>query len=1366
MTAKNRNPLLRIPQTAVAQSKISMAKIDVYGNGQNCEFGLLVHITNDPNHLVDLTAAEGKPLMYYGHGTVYFKFGASSAQMAKSGFTWWAGRRAQYSNISTSLSGLSKPLWRQTAIDPIMVNYTASVTPWSFFYAVIEPTVSQRTLVAYWDRPSTPMQLPHQRFIYLLQPVTKSKTFSFDVVHRDAATMSLSAWNAEHPYATVDYYLASNVFCLQHTVPGTTCPSQKFHEFNFTLAARRYKYFHFRPGASPKWMVSAVPRQPEPKNISIIRSEMYVWQSSAIVRLHSGTPFRNNITSMFNGTEYSAQYYMISLPTGHVAMTIELTPLNGGTFNFTMSNRVRRPYTTSKYITMYNTTDSKLVVSLLPNQTQAGTYYFAVMSHEVGASYSLMVKTANGVVDMNWDSNDRGYLTYKAMRYYELEMDYPRDVSLTVQAYGGGMYVYVGPQTLPFNQLYRRAPYRRYISGKGKNGHILSLYIRSSSWKRRYHNFKAVRIALKGGRMVTKRTKRLSYTLYPHLITKRPAWLRLGQPVYATLGGNDFDHYQTRYNYPKHHNKHHSWDDVAFSVRSLDVNASKVGQPILYISETRSLSTPAGPSCYQYFRQKRQCFATRGTRVFQNVKNRQYFFLTVDIQVNKKALAKAGMTNTTVATSYELEAGAGRWYYLRLNRVMQRWVIRGKPAVYNFRFGRVPGIRKQEAGLALYVWTQKNATMYWTTQDVKNPFNHTHYNQTIRLPAGHTYLDISNSQLYPNLSDSTTTLFVTILSHSNQLVSLFLGQIPIKNNNKACGPLSTSSSCCANSACKWCELPVGKHTYGVCSPVNYSGLACMTSSSGCASTQTSCGKCKNGLCWWDGKGKAYRCDCKQGWGGEYCTLPVKADKCSQYKCKWSHSKHKVLCQAWKCNGKGSQCYTDQKNNPYCQCAKYYHGNHCQYKEVCNQAVTKCQHGSTCVEVRRTYICKCTKGYTGRYCQTKQSTVCLQNPCLHGGKCLPKYGKPVCRCPAGWYGPTCNLKGVPVSKCDAQHTTACIMGVKGGDPNDPNARCGFYQSYIQCALKYHCIDMVAVWCNGTVASMNCSLQECKTVAPGCNMNIYLQCYSTLQKTNQPYCAKQQQYVQCAVDAGCYGLGGVLCKTKSCGLKCPIQNSMKLPAPDSWKVDNAEPLHSSLLETEATDDEEASEELYEPEDTEQEEAAEVPEWFGFEEGDDEFAEEGFDDDMDYLSDLEGLEEDVLPDDLSTRIFSDADSSESFDTEDDEDYVIYNEDEYDDFGFQQLERFNDQDILANYDDEMDMEGDETVQQNDDDFYYNESDEDYGDQVEQVDELPEDDEGEDGEEEERELSLFESIRALEAEHEDLAIAFPPSELLEEEEL
>ncbi|KAK3101446.1 hypothetical protein FSP39_003656 [Pinctada imbricata] len=177
---------------------------------------------------------------------------------------------------------------------------------------------------------------------------------------------------------------------------------------------------------------------------------------------------------------------------------------------------------------------------------------------------------------------------------------------------------------------------------------------------------------------------------------------------------------------------------------------------------------------------------------------------------------------------------------------------------------------------------------------------------------------------------------------------------------------------------------------------------------------------------------SYKCECRQGWGGQNCT---ETDLCSTQPCvnggsftpcefqgtcvNTSNTEYECTCQEERygkncefVNGcklqlceNNSTCTNISTNGSVkCECQHGYFGDLCEHFNPCTS--NPCQNLGICQNLTDTlYKCHCGSQWSGKNCEHRNQ--CLKSPCHNGAVCRPDDDSYICDCKSLFYGKECN-----------------------------------------------------------------------------------------------------------------------------------------------------------------------------------------------------------------------------------------------------------------------------------------------------------------------------------------------------------------------
>ncbi|KAI6229681.1 hypothetical protein M3Y99_01143100 [Aphelenchoides fujianensis] len=203
----------------------------------------------------------------------------------------------------------------------------------------------------------------------------------------------------------------------------------------------------------------------------------------------------------------------------------------------------------------------------------------------------------------------------------------------------------------------------------------------------------------------------------------------------------------------------------------------------------------------------------------------------------------------------------------------------------------------------------------------------------------------------------------------------------------------------------------------------------------------------------------YRCECAEGFGGDYCEKDVDQCATGELKCENDGVCVNQLGHDFcKCpDGFGGRRCERKTEEDRCEEGVCLNGGHCNVasgpralllpggllrtalrtgrqpvhrpppsatrpllqrrRERCEEDVDECKlsdrmclNGATCVNRKGSYECMCLSGFTGQFCEINVDD-CLDNPCGPEATCVDGIDSYTCECPAGRYGHDCSLVDV-------------------------------------------------------------------------------------------------------------------------------------------------------------------------------------------------------------------------------------------------------------------------------------------------------------------------------------------------------------------
>ncbi|KAK0424449.1 hypothetical protein QR680_008671 [Steinernema hermaphroditum] len=194
-------------------------------------------------------------------------------------------------------------------------------------------------------------------------------------------------------------------------------------------------------------------------------------------------------------------------------------------------------------------------------------------------------------------------------------------------------------------------------------------------------------------------------------------------------------------------------------------------------------------------------------------------------------------------------------------------------------------------------------------------------------------------------------------------------------------------------------------------------------------------------------GSAPKCQCVEGFTGEYCELPTECSKddpvcsvCTGVKCEKNGrclpnedgSDFKCVCDE-KFSGKlcevpspcvpnpcknGGHCSVHPNHSAMalCDCLGIWKGDTCEEYDPCymhQKSHGKCLHGECQSDQGSEPSCQCEAGYEGKLCD-KDIDDCNPHPCKNGAACEDLVNDFSCHCYPGFSGKTCETD---IDECD-------------------------------------------------------------------------------------------------------------------------------------------------------------------------------------------------------------------------------------------------------------------------------------------------------------------------------------------------------------
>uniref|UniRef100_A0A8C5L5N8 Delta like canonical Notch ligand 3 n=1 Tax=Jaculus jaculus TaxID=51337 RepID=A0A8C5L5N8_JACJA len=152
------------------------------------------------------------------------------------------------------------------------------------------------------------------------------------------------------------------------------------------------------------------------------------------------------------------------------------------------------------------------------------------------------------------------------------------------------------------------------------------------------------------------------------------------------------------------------------------------------------------------------------------------------------------------------------------------------------------------------------------------------------------------------------------------------------------------------------------------------------------------------------------CQCREGWTGPLCTLPVSTSSCLNSRAPASASTGCLAPGPGPCDGNpcanGGSC-SETASSFECACPQGFYGLRCEVSGV-TCADGPCFNGGLCVggeDPDSAYVCHCPPGFQGSNCEKRVDRCSLQ-PCQNGGLCLDLGHALRCRCRPGFAGARC------------------------------------------------------------------------------------------------------------------------------------------------------------------------------------------------------------------------------------------------------------------------------------------------------------------------------------------------------------------------
>jgi len=134
---------------------------------------------------------------------------------------------------------------------------------------------------------------------------------------------------------------------------------------------------------------------------------------------------------------------------------------------------------------------------------------------------------------------------------------------------------------------------------------------------------------------------------------------------------------------------------------------------------------------------------------------------------------------------------------------------------------------------------------------------------------------------------------------------------------------------------------------------------------------------------------SYRCQCRDGWEGEYCS-------------------EMRNCESHPCYNNGTCISLVYPPYTQCRCPTGFTGSQCEVEDFC--ARRPCING-ICTNTGQGFSCSCFSGYTGQTCEDRED-LCITENCNMRGTCREvsngREWRTACTCNHGYDGVRCQL----------------------------------------------------------------------------------------------------------------------------------------------------------------------------------------------------------------------------------------------------------------------------------------------------------------------------------------------------------------------
>ncbi|KAJ8040300.1 Neurogenic locus notch-like protein 1 [Holothuria leucospilota] len=324
---------------------------------------------------------------------------------------------------------------------------------------------------------------------------------------------------------------------------------------------------------------------------------------------------------------------------------------------------------------------------------------------------------------------------------------------------------------------------------------------------------------------------------------------------------------------------------------------------------------------------------------------------------------------------------------------------------------------------------------------------------------------ISLSSTFADVDENQGHFFINVLDNDSAPRGTDSCPTPtvIPGSEASCSDSSSTGSVCSYDCLSGFERLSGDTSRTCSNSLRWSGspLFCISAFSTCVSG----GTCQNGGDCMSLPLGGFKCSCRPGWTGLFCTQPT--------------------CSPNPCGTRGS-CSIQGGTGFSCDCFGGWTGTTCTQP---NCLPNVCSNGGTCLLPRfGDSVCNCPPGWTGLYCT---QPTCSPDPCGTRGFCSIQQGTGFsCDCFGGWTGTTCTRPTCSLNVCSNGGT--CLLPRIGDSVcNCPPGWTGLYCTQPTCSpdpcgtrgfcsiqqgTGFSC-DCFGGWTGTTCTRPTCSLNVC-------------------------------------------------------------------------------------------------------------------------------------------------------------------------------------------------------------------------------------------------------------------------------------------------